>query len=422
MLIFNVNDMRLEVLDTKVVNGQTWAICKGNLLEYLTGLRTDFFEFSVQRKIVKNIYLDKIYMSIEKGEPFPAITLTYQGKIDKDSRGEIEIDSNQIEILDGLQRTYRLWVVLFMGKLICDNSIMDLKTFVDAIKRTPEGEIVLQNRFITPKFIKELLKENRVTKLMESYSAFDVYFNIWTGLDDRSIIEKMLILNAGQKSVSSTHQYELLFLHFFEGNNLKYDKDTIKLIREKDRKFKKVQRGEREPGEFLMASVVVALQSFINGKPLRVSPANEISMDDRLLLDDEKLVDYFNEETLSKFVNSLYYLGVRLSQESKDYIKWYGKDTVLSGLFGAMGAYLTKQDGRAIVTDIDGLTEKFFEKANSFKLKEYYDAYDTKLRSTKVNVGNAVRKAIFNYAMDLLIKGKSDWYEHFCQSRMYDEE
>ena len=37
--------MKLEVLDTKQVDGKTWALCKGNLLQYLKDLKTEFFEF-----------------------------------------------------------------------------------------------------------------------------------------------------------------------------------------------------------------------------------------------------------------------------------------------------------------------------------------------------------------------------------------
>ena len=418
--------MRLEVLDTKIVNGHTWALCKGNLLEYLEGLKTDFFEFSVQRKIVNNTYLDGIYTSIEKGEPFPAITLTYQMEIDKEARGEIEIDSNQIEILDGLQRTYRLWVVLYFEQIIRENHITDFKTFVETIIKTPEGEVVLENNFVTPKLIKKFLATDEgspyASILKDSYSRFDVYFNIWTGLDEQDIIRRMLILNAGQKSVSSTHQYELLFLHFFDGNRLEYNKDTIKLIREKDKKYRKVKKGERESGEFLMSSVVVALQSFINGKPLRIRPVNDINMDDNRLLEEGLVTKYFNGETLSEFITELHSFDEKLAGKSEDYVKWYGKDTVLSGLFGAIGAYLENSNEPVEVSKISELTDKLSKAADPFELKKYYDAYDTKLESTKVNVGNAVRKAIFNYTMDLLTKGKSNWYEHFSQSRRYDEE
>ena len=150
--------MKIEILDTKPISeGRIWVLCKGNLLEYLEGLKTDFFEFSVQRKIVNNVYLDNIYYSVGNGEPFPPITLTYSDSISLDSKGSIiEIDENKVEILDGLQRTYRLWVILFFSSLIKKHQVTDLKSLAEAAKLTPEGEMVLQNRFITPSILSML--------------------------------------------------------------------------------------------------------------------------------------------------------------------------------------------------------------------------------------------------------------------------
>lgn len=417
--------MLLKVLDTKQVNDNTWALCKGNLLEYLRGLKTNFFEFSVQRKIVNNVYLDNIYHSVEIGEPFPPVTLTYSGIIPSDTKGSIDIDENCVEILDGLQRTYRLWVILFFEKLIKESGARDLKSLAEAAKGTEEGEVILQNRFITPKFLRKLFEvENNklyVEILLEHYEQFDVYFNIWTGLDDKAIIRKMLVLNAGQKSVSSTHQFELLFLHFFEDNKLDYN-NAVTLIREKDKRYRDVLQGKRDLGEYLMSSVVIALQSFINGKQLRIQNKNLINLDDNKLLNDEKLATYFNAITLSEFINHLYNLGEVLSNKNPDYVKWYGKDTVLSGVFGAIGSNMIEKQGYADVQSIGQVIHEIEQNNDPFKLKEYYDAYENKLESSKVNVGNAVRKAIFNYTKELLSLGKSDWYIHFSQRYDYDEE
>lgn len=418
--------MKLEVLDTKQVDGKTWALCKGNLLQYLKDLKTDFFEFSVQRRIVNNVYLDNIYLSIEKGEPFPPITLTYEGSILLNSKGDtIEIDEKKIEILDGLQRTYRLWVIIFFHRLIQDKNVTDLKSLAELAKKTSEGALVLQNRFITPKFIKSLLELQQgrryIDKLVDCYSDFDVYFNIWTELDDNAIIRRMLLLNAGQKSVSSTHQFELLFLHFFEDNKLEYNKD-ITLIREKDIQYRAVQKGDRKVGEYLMSSIVIALQSFINGKQLRISPTNMINLDDDKLLNDETLANYFNPQTLSEFINCVYDFDIILCNKSDNYIKWYGKDTTLSGVFGAMGAYLMENNTAVEIREIHSLILKFRNITDPFCLRDYYDAYENKLATTKVNVGNAVRKAIFSYTKDFLTKGESDWYKYFSQQGSYDEE
>lgn len=417
--------MHIEILDTKQVNGNTWTLCKGNLLHYLQGLKTDFFEFSVQRKIVNNVYLDGIYRSVEKGEPFPPVTLTYSGSIPPETRGDFEIDECQIEILDGLQRTYRLWVILFIAKVIEKSGAKDLLSLAEAIKNTDDGEVILQNKFITPKFIKSLLVEKDgklyIEYLVECYSKFEVYFTIWTGLDDQEVIRRMLILNAGQKSVSSTHQFELLFLHFFEDGKLHY-KQEVTLVREKDVRFRAVQQGKRELGEYLMSSVVVALQSFINGKQLRIATANKINLDDNKLLNDEALADYFNPDTLSDFINQLYDFGEMLSKKDSKYIKWYGKDTVLSGIFGAMGAFMIDNGMKPQVETIGDLSLVLSGFDDPFNLKDYYDAYENKLASTKVNVGNAVRKAIFNYTKDMLTLGSSNWYKYFTQHTDYDEE
>lgn len=417
--------MEITVLDIKQVNGKTWALCKGNLLQYLRGLKTDFFEFSVQRKIVNNVYLDSIYKSVLNGEPFPPVTLTYSDTIPFDSHGIIEIDENNIEILDGLQRTYRLWVILFFEKIIRDSGAGDFRSLTDAIKQTKEGELVLQNKFVNPKFIRQILEQRDgklyIETLIEKYSHFDVYFNIWTQLDDKDIIRRMLVLNAGQKAVSSTHQFELLFLHFFDDKKLHYN-PAVTMIREKDKRYRDVQQGKRNIGEYLMSSIVIALQSFINGRQLRISPVNMINLDDNKLLNDEKVAGYFNADTLSDFINQLYELGEMLSQKSSEYIKWYGKDTVLSGIFGAMGSFMIDKDGFADVSAIRSVTLEFFKYDDPFKLKEYYDAYENNLASTKVNVGNAVRKAIFNYTKDMLNWGKSDWYKYFSQRNDYDEE
>lgn len=418
--------MQITILDKKAVRGRTWVLAKGNLMEYLRGLKDDFFAFSVQRKIVNNAYLDTIYDSVIDGEPLPTITLTYQDDVQEGVGAVSEMDERRMEILDGLQRTYRLWVILYFEKLIKTTADRSMKGLAAAIKQDEQGELILQNSFVTPKFMRRLLEEDHngrlyIERLTESYSQFDVYFNIWTHQNDQEVIRRMLILNAGQKSVSSTHQFELLFLHFFEDQKLHY-KPQVTLLREKDRRYYTVQRGGREMGEYLMSSIVIALQSFINGRQLRISTVNKINLDDNKLLNHEKLERYFNANTLSEFIDEVYNLGELLSRKSGEYVRWYGKDTVLSGIFGAMGSWL-KDGGHEIeVSAIGALNLEISRHQDPFQIEKYYDAYNNKLSSTKVNVGNAVREAIFRYTKDLLSMGSSDWYRCFDKTTDYEQE
>src|SRR5689334_19852767 len=102
--------MKLTILDYKQLPDRGWILCRGNLLEYLENLKEDFYKFSIQRKIVKNQYLDTLISTIEQRDPIPIITLTYNDKNIKVNVGDIlNINMQNVEILDGLQRTFRLW-------------------------------------------------------------------------------------------------------------------------------------------------------------------------------------------------------------------------------------------------------------------------------------------------------------------------
>ena len=75
--------MHIEVLESKELdNGKKWFLCRGNLYEYIAELKKDFSTFSIQRRIVKNRFLDGLYNTIFAGEPIPSFTLTSIDDID----------------------------------------------------------------------------------------------------------------------------------------------------------------------------------------------------------------------------------------------------------------------------------------------------------------------------------------------------
>ena len=57
--------MDVFIYDHKDLHDRTWYLAKCNLAEYLRCLKKDFFDFEIQRRIVKNIYLDGILRTIE---------------------------------------------------------------------------------------------------------------------------------------------------------------------------------------------------------------------------------------------------------------------------------------------------------------------------------------------------------------------
>ena len=95
-------------------NGKSWYLATCNLFEYLQSIKSDAFDYDIQRRIVKNSFLDKLWESVISEEPFPAITITVQDAHEKD--GILTIDD--YDILDGLQRTFRLWSIVYLHGIV----------------------------------------------------------------------------------------------------------------------------------------------------------------------------------------------------------------------------------------------------------------------------------------------------------------
>lgn len=75
----------------------------------MASLKPDFYEFEVQRGIVRNSYLDTLRQTISNKEPIPPISLTVSGEPVIDNQ-ILKVKDENSDILDGLQRTFRLWV------------------------------------------------------------------------------------------------------------------------------------------------------------------------------------------------------------------------------------------------------------------------------------------------------------------------
>ena len=50
--------MNFDIYDKKRIGKKTWYLAKSNLASYMQCLKENFFNFEIQRRIVKNVYLD----------------------------------------------------------------------------------------------------------------------------------------------------------------------------------------------------------------------------------------------------------------------------------------------------------------------------------------------------------------------------
>lgn len=406
--------MKLRILQKRVLESSTWYMCVGNLYDYLSTLKKDFYEYQIQRRIVRNVYLDNVYTSIVSGEPLPPITLNYKEDLIGEVYSDIDVDMGACNVLDGLQRTFRMWIILELKKIIDELGFQNYKSLRTWLRQDIErGAIIGAQEFVNTNFLKMLFTDNGIDTIIESYKKYDITLSIWCGLNDDDVVRKMLVLNAGQRAVSSTHQYELLFLHFFDDEKLNFD--NVRLVREKDRDYFKIRAGKRNIGEYPLSSIIVAIQSLIDKKPYRVTPANFISLDQESEKEGNDILFFFKTDYLRSFIQKVRAMDEALSKVDDRYIAWFGKDTTLSGIFAAIGN--STEDNDKVLETIDTLIERINNKDIDFNINNFNLEY-SQLSSVKVNLGNEVRYAIFT-ASSLLLTGQkvADWYDAFKKGK-----
>lgn len=403
---------KLKILDCKTFQDRKWMLCKGSLNEYLESLKPEFYTFSIQRKIVKNQYLDTLITTIKEKDPIPVITLTYNDdKLHPKVGDEVSINMENIEILDGLQRTFRLWAHNELIKEYESSAITDPTSFAKQIKN--KYPIFFETGIVSLTKIKNFYQNGEFNEIKTSFQDFDIYFIVWIDLTPKKVIHKMLVLNAGQRSVSKTHQFELLFLYLWE--DLRIQLQDITLYREKESDANKIKSGIRNSGEYMFTSVIVALRSFLEKKPLRVSiddlDVSELGQDESSGQINEGI---FNTHFIKLFLENLKALDdVVIEKEAEHGRKWFVKDTTLSGILAGLGAYAKVNETQSI-EDITKLYQGNFDKLlinvkeKGFALNEFTKQYNV-LSSRSVNIGNFIRKVIMDYTILLLEDADPSW-------------
>lgn len=407
---------KLKILDSKTLDDRQWMLCRGNLADYLESLKKDFYNFSIQRKIVKNQYLDTLITTIKQGDPIPLITLTYNEKgLQPVVGNDVSIDMNNVEILDGLQRTFRLWAHDVLIKEFEKRKIKEPTVFAKEIKG--KYPIFFDTGILSLTKVKNFYADNEFDKIKKAFKDFDVYFIVWVNLPPKKVIHKMLVLNAGQRSVSKTHQFELLFLYLWE--DLQKENLGINLFREKDEVANKVKSGERNVGDYMFTSVIVGLRSYLEKKPLRVSigdlDVSELSQEENSSGINE---DIFRADFIRSFLMHIKEIdNAVITKEGDEGKRWFVKDTTLSGMLAGLGEYLQLNENSNL-DSLTQITEKGFSelldksKSVGYNLTEFKEQYNI-LSSRSVNIGNFIRKVVMNYTVSLLKNEKPSWQNIF---------
>ena len=121
-------------------------VCKANLKDYIASLKPDFYEFEVQRGIVRNSYLDTLRQTISNKEPIPPISLTVSGEPVIDNQ-ILKVKDENSDILDGLQRTFRLWVYNYINNIVKSKNILTFSELVSELKSDDIGTRIIDLEF-----------------------------------------------------------------------------------------------------------------------------------------------------------------------------------------------------------------------------------------------------------------------------------
>jgi hypothetical protein len=399
--------MKLTILDHFNEGDAVCVLCRTNLREYVESLPEDFKEYYVQRGIVSNRFLDNLWDTIEKKKHIPAIVLVADGEIPPRVLGEDFVLDGNFKVLDGLQRSSRLKEAWEAVKFY--NSIDDRDFSIAPVKLARIHSEKLREQDINSSLFQRVVKTRRegsaLTGLFENNS---LWVEIWFNLDDSSQIQKMLVLNAGHKAVNIKHQVELLFIGY-----LPILQDALggaQIIREKDQSSLSYSKNRRQ-GEFHFSHLISAFVSLNAGKPVTTNADFSASRSFDGVDDADTLLGT-DQDLLISFSDLLKSLDRNLVTDEG--IKWLGREVVLVGIFGAIGAYARERD-IPLSAALNEMTRHVSIFVVSLNLGAFEQARNS-LDLSKVNLGSVNKNAVYNATLEFLENTSSDpiaWGRHF---------
>ena len=323
--------------------------------EYLEIIGNDFDQFTIQRKREKHKVYSRMKNDIKKGALLPTITLAVKPSHVDNILRKIEIEeecikelskSGRVDILDGLQRTYIL------------------KDLSDA------GED---------------FKEN-----------YNLLVEFWLEKDEKHLIYRLLVLNAGQKPMSSRHQVEILFSLIKDSLEIKIP--GLKLFTEKDMKRR------THPCEFHFDRIASGYQCFLNKTPeiTRENIVAEQIQEDLILIESEDEIkeDY---DLFVKYLDLFCKLDKAIFEFYNNYSEtstknWCGDSTVIQSYFAAIGRTTSMKDREkrceiALKRLIDKIKNSDIEE-DPLGLKTLEEVKKG-INPRKSNVGSETRRLIF---------------------------
>tara|TARA_R110001592_G_scaffold86632_1_gene255714 strand:- start:1100 stop:2305 length:1206 start_codon:yes stop_codon:yes gene_type:complete len=385
--------MALQILG-KTIDQRTNAnviYCKCTIDEYLSLIGSEFGGFSIQRKREAHRAYSRLKSDLVEGALLPSITLALKHhlvpSVIKNLENQLELtnilsQSGNLDILDGLQRTY---------------------------------------------IMKEIKDSGGTFK-----SGQELLLEFWVEPDMGRLIYRMIVLNAGQKAMSMRHQIELLFMSL--KGTIVEKINGIEIFTEKDELKRDCA------GKYSLGDVASAYQAFMT-KTTELDKANVVADG----MNRDNILDSTETEITEKFDRFLQYFNLFKDIDSKAWafygnkfnekryreimsanregatvntednlelenlkamragIKWLGSSNAMLSIFCALSMLDDSGRKERVEKALESLSRKFDDKSADPIGIEVYEKIRSGISPRVSNVGQATRRLIFNGFKEFLI-------------------
>jgi hypothetical protein len=401
--------MQVKILDTFEEGDATGVLCRTNLLEYISALPTNYEEYFVQRGIVSNKYLDRLWETVSQSKHIPQIVLVSEAnKQDFTVGAEIEL-ANELKILDGLQRTKRLKVICdaatFIERDFDDDDELSVVQIARKNRKALKDIDCPQTLFASMVETKRTLSDGNTLKsvLQDTRIGLEIWFDLSTAQQ----IQKMLVLNAGHKSVNIKHQIELLFFSYL--SVLQNHLPGTEILREREVSTISYSRN-RTAGQFHFAHLISAFVSLNDSKA--VTTNSDFSVGQSFIDPEEDQYLNVNEDLIAAFAGAMSEIDKAFTDDLG--VKWIGREVVLVGILGAIGQWADE-----LSLSKEEALERFSSRIDQFQRCSNLLDFESERNSldlSKVNFGNKNKRAVFDAVTDFLKSQRPEpitWANYF---------
>jgi len=389
--------------------------CETNLADYLDSISSKYKDYEIQRGFVNNVFLDRIAESVKNDKLIPPIVLV---KVENEVSIEVGksncINRDDFNILDGLQRTMRLKMLYeatkFLKKYeteISEFSKLKLRTFFN----TNSSEYFTESNYIITALDYNLS--------IEDFNNYKQWFEIWVDLDKNKQIEKMILLNAGHKSMDLKHQLELIFLNYL--NMSKYHdekckeekvsktlKDFVCIINSKNISTRSFY-SKKSKYDIHFALLLDGIIGFEKKKPFSIDQKSLVDLQENY--DDYKIIQSIvsEESNIDKLIEFFKFLDDQFVNEYNEKgLEFLGRESVIIGLFAALGNLLDLQNFNNSVEDMKKLIKDNIKQYNVTSFEDMKKKIDI----TSFNVADIMKETVYFLTLNI-IHGNKSTFENF---------